>query len=393
MHPIWKPICPLVLAVSPFALAAGDPPKWITDGPYVDEATIGIDVPLEVLATKLFVEVEVGGQPRQFVFDTGSPSMISAALAEELNLEIVDRTKGRDAHGAVVDTGIVQADIRLGGTTFHNVPIFVAEFPETAQCLFDGVLGSELLPLCAWQIDLPDSRLRCNTALKALDHVGDSGRQTLHDFGYPHAPILDIHFARKARSKAMLDTGSPEYLAIAPGDLEGAKRNGGVGQTVSGYGSSGGSLGGRAPDRNQELVELKSLSIGTLSLGRVDATVRETAPSLIGASVLEHFIVTLDSRSQSAFFDSYRDGPYTRESFGFSLDFDGAVRVGRVWDDSPAAAAGLKVGQRVTSINGQAAETTCAGIRRAMQAVSVGDTIALGFDGETRSLRRARTIP
>jgi membrane-associated protease RseP (regulator of RpoE activity) len=193
----------------------------------------------------------------------------------------------------------------------------------------------------------------------------------------------------------MLDTGSPEYLAISPADLEGAKRNGGVGKTVSGYGSSGGSLGGRAPDMAQQQLELKSLSIGTLSLGRVAATLRESAPSLIGASVLEHFVVTLDSRSQSAYFESYRDGPYARSSFGFSLDFEDAVTVSRVWDDSPAANAGLKVGQRIASINDQAAETSCAGIRRAMQAVadSASDSITLEFNGESRTLKRTPDIP
>ena len=58
------------------------------------------------------------------------------------------------SHGATVETDIVQSDLTLVGTTFRDVPVFVADFPKATQCLFDGALGSEVLPLCAWQIDL-----------------------------------------------------------------------------------------------------------------------------------------------------------------------------------------------------------------------------------------------
>lgn len=383
-----KALLVLGLLASSLASAADEKPRWLTEGPFVDEDSFSLELPLEVLATKLFIEVEMGGVPRRFVFDTGSPSMMSADLAAELELEAIDKRQGRDSHGAIVDTEIVQSDLTLGGTTFHKVPIFVANFPETAQCLFDGVLGSEVLPLCAWQIDLPDSRLRCNSDLAELGHLAKAGKQALHDFGYPHAPILNVRFADNAKSKALFDTGSPEYLAISPPDLDGAKRNGGVGKTVSGTGSLGGSLGGLAPKKDQLLVQLKTLAIGSVQLGPVGAVLRESPPSLIGASLLEHFVVTLDTRSKAAYFDRYRDGSFARSSHGFGLSFDEAVLVSLVWDDSPANAAGLRVGQRVTAINGQPTSTSCDGIRDAMRAVSDGDTVDLEWEGGAGSLTR-----
>jgi len=369
------------LLVSSLAFAADEKPKWITEGPYVDEGSLSIELPLEVLASKLFIEIEIGGAPRRFVFDTGSPSMMSADLAAELDLEVIDKRQGRDSHGAIIETDIVQADFIVRGTTFHKVPVFVADFPKTAQCLFEGVLGSEVLPLCAWQIDLPESVLRCNSELTKLDHLEKAEKQPLYDFGYPHAPILDVRYAAKAKSKALFDTGSPEYVAISPADFEGAKRNDGVGKTISGNGSMGGSLGGPAPNKDQLLVLLKSLEVGSIPLGRVAAILRESTPTLIGASILEHFVVTLDSKTSTAYFDQYRDGPFARSSYGFGLGFDEAVSVSIVWEDSPAEAAGLRIGQRVTSINGQPADTSCDGIRDAMRAMSEGNTIDLEWDG------------
>jgi hypothetical protein len=383
----------LWLLASSLASAAQEKPKWITEGPYVEEDSFSFELPLEVLATKIYIEVEVGGVPRRFVFDTGSPSMMSADLAAELELKVIEKRRGRDSHGAIVETGIVQSDLTLGGTTFRKVPIFVADFPKTAQCLFDGVLGSDVLSLCAWQIDLPGSALRCNSELTKLGHVEKAKRQHLYDSGYPYAPILDIRLAEQAKSKALFDTGSPEYLAISPPDFEGAKRNGGVVKTISGVGSMGGSMGGRAPNKDQLLVQMKTLAIGNIQLGRVGALLRESPPSLIGASILEHFVATLDSITSTAYFDQYRGGPFSRSSYGFGLSFDEAVRVSLVWDGSPAETAGLHVGQRVTSINGQPTSTSCDGIRSAMRAISGGDTIDLGLDGGATTLTRENVFP
>lgn len=370
--------------------AAEQTPKWLEDGPYIEGHEISVELPLEVLANMLFVEVQLGGTSRRFLLDTGSVSMMDTDLAQELGLEIVDRRQSQDSHGAIIETDVVQAELTLGAMTIHKVPVFVADFPKTAKCLFDGVLGSEVLPLCAWQIDLPDSMLRCNSNINELDHVEGAKQQPLYNFGYPHAPILDIGLANDATSKALFDTGSPEYLAISPPDLDGARRNKGIGPTVAGHGSLGGSLGGLAPEKDQLRVRLNALAIGAMRLGAVDAVLRETPPSLIGAPILEHFVVTLDTRAKSAWFDAYRDGPFMRPSYGLALAFEEGVSVSLVWDDSPAAAAGLRVGHKLTSINQRPARATCDGIRSAIRAMSTGNSIQLGWDENTVTLIRAK---
>lgn len=371
------------------ALAQQDAPRWVTEGPVIERSDFAIELPVTVLGRKLYVEVTLGGEPRRFVFDTGSPSMISRALAAELGLQAVDTVRGTDAHGAVVSSDIVQADLALDGTTLRRVPLFAADFSavKPAQCLLgDGVLGSEILPLCAWQFDLPGSVIRCNASLDSLDHVAGAARLPLYDFGYPHAPYLDVRFARDAVSKAMFDTGSADLFTISPPDFDGADRARATGRTVEGYGSRGTSLGGKAPDEEQRRVELRSLAVGHVDIGRVDAVVRESPPSLIGASLLEHFVVTLDARSGSAYLDRYRDGPPAREDFGFSLAFDDTVSIALVWEGSPAAAA-LRAGQRVVAINGQLADTSCDGIERARRALE-GNMIEIELQDGKVTLER-----
>jgi len=54
--------------------------------------------------------------------------MLSAELADELGVNFIDRQKGRDGHGALIETKVTQIDLTLGNTTFRRVPVFVAEF-------------------------------------------------------------------------------------------------------------------------------------------------------------------------------------------------------------------------------------------------------------------------
>lgn len=369
-------------------------PQWISDGPFIEERLASFEVPLKFFASKLYVEIEIGGKLRRFVVDTGSPSMVDTALAKDLELDVVGTSKGKDAHGVVVKSDVVQTTIKLGGVSFHKVPMFLATFSASEAAKFligDGVLGSEVLALGAWQIDVKNSVLRFNTEVSRLPFIKNSKQSRLYDFGYPHAPIFDVQFAKKARSKAMFDTGSPTYFAISPDDFEGAKRGGGIGRILSGYGSSGSSLGGQAPNSDQLQAELKTLFLGEIALGRVGAIRRESSPSLIGAKLLEHFVVTFDSKSGVAYFTKYNDGPLADSSFGFSLAFNEGISVALVWDKSAAAMAGLCPGMALTSINGKETELSNEGIQSAISALQ-GNDIHLEWIGGSATLTQKLNI-
>ncbi len=365
-------------------------PGWVNEGPFVVDDDFSLSVPLESAAAKYYVDVTIEGRPLRFVLDTGSPSMIDSSIADELGLEVVGTNVGRNAHGAEVRTSIVQSNMELGGVTFQNVPIFAADFSrsEAAQCFIgDGVLGSEILPLCAWQIDVPDSTLRCNTRLSELEHVSEATRLGLYNFGYPHAPFLDVAFAKDAKSKAMFDTGSPSFFTISPPDFEGAKKSRAIADVKSGYGSLGASLGGQAPNSDQVRGELRSFDIGDLAIGRLGTVMRELPPSLIGSQFLDHFIVTLDFRSNAAYAEKYADIKRAKPPFGFSLGFEERVFVSLVWKDSQAERAGLRVGQTISSINGVATDLSCEGMQRAIEAMN-GQRIEIAWDEGSATLGR-----
>ena len=107
--------------------------------------------------------------------------------------------------------------------------------------------------------------------------------------------------------------------------------------------------------------------------------------------MLENYIVTLDSRSKSAYFNQYSEAPLNVTSFGFSLAFKQGISIGAVWDNSPAQTFGLKTGLEITSINGIATEYTSDGIARALAAMGE-DTIEIGWQGGSVTLTRANVF-
>ncbi|MGN8226887.1 retropepsin-like aspartic protease [Gracilimonas sp. BCB1] len=384
----------LFLVTSPVS-GMQNQPVWITEGPYLVNPSASFEIPIKLLATKLYVKVEIGGEERRFVVDTGSPSMIDARLANELGLEVVDTNKGRDAHGSIIETNIVQAGMTIGGEEFRKVPMMTADFsnsPATRLFIGDGVIGSELLPLGLWQLDLKNSVLRFNTDLNKLPYLNDAKELTLYQFGYPYMPIFDVTFSKHARSKAMFDTGSPSFFTISSKDLDGARKNSKTERSLSGYGSPGTSLGGQAAETDLLLTMLPALSIGKLPLGAVSAYRRDLSPSLIGASMLEHFIITLDARSGKAYFKQYSDGSYVIRSFGFTLAFDNTISVAAVWDGSPAKIAGLRPGMELISVNGSKTEFSMEGIRRVIDAMN-RENIELVWKDGSATLTKEVLLP
>jgi|GEM_PF-1676151 len=389
-------VCYLAISLcATCVLAQPHTPSWAAEAPYLDGNSTSFETPIKVLNTKLYVEVSIANKARRFVFDTGSPSMIDLAIVKELGLKAIGKNRGVDAHGASIETDIVQTDIRIGNTTIKKLPMMAANFSESIaikEFVGDGVLGSDLLPLGVWQLDLSTSTLRFDTDIKKLPNLKRTKKLKMYQFGYPYMPIFDIRLAKDARSKALLDTGSPTFFAISPADFAGAKKASGIGSIISGYGSPGHSLGGQAPNTELKQIQLKNLSIGKLKLGKVVAQTRDLNPSLIGSKLLENYIITFDSKSESAFFRKYSDSPFSSPSFGFSLAFSDHIFIGSVWDNTPAEAAGLKPGIKLMSINGREVKLTKEGIRRTINAMEK-EEINLTWESGSATLKKQHLIP
>lgn len=325
----------------------------------MDRVQAHFDLPVTLVAGKIEVTATVGGQPRRFIFDTGSPTVLTRALAGELGLKVIGQNHGRDASGQTVTTAVaIVPSLEVGGLRFHDFPVFIYdpadESAATGACLLDGgVLGSDLLPGSIWQLDLEAKVLRVASALDQLPLPPAATRAPLHLFGFPHAPIVPWSVPGTLTDKAMFDTGSPATLTVfdrAYEPLQKKRRARTVG-ILHGY--EGEAAGGRGEQRDRTVFTLPQVQIGGQTLADIRAVTRPIAPTLIGAGLLATHVVTLDYVDQQFLI-------HPRGQIDARVDADFACRwtengamIINVLRDSPAWQRGLRPDTLVVAANGR----------------------------------------
>lgn len=330
----------------------------------IERAAPVTSAPLELRMGKLFLNALANGQKREFIFDTGSPTILTRAFADSLELRTVGRNTGVDANGTPVTMDVAVLDsLAIGDITFRKVPILVFDYSglDTGSCIVDGgILGSEILPGSAWRIDTRARRLVISETSAALDDSTPEVRAKLYDFGYPHAPVVDYSVG-DISDKALFDTGNSEQVTLFGRVAESRSVQEAFvpGSVSHGRGTEGESAGGRGAVTDLVRFTLSGFEIGDQPLGRVRATTRGVPPSLLGLGMLRSHVITLDYPGAQLLLERRSDPAPPRPEAGYSIALDGdAATVVRLFDDSAAARAGLRLGDRVTQAQGRSLRIT-----------------------------------
>jgi len=315
-------------------------------------------VPIVMRSGKIYLNATIDDFSGEFVFDTGSPTILDQTVVEELGFKIIGENTGRDANGKEVTMKIAMADsIMLGGTVFYDVPVMVHDFASMplGKCyLSDGVLGSELLPGSAWRLDLSNASLKIASSINELPALEGTKSTPLHLFNYPFAPIIDYSVERYS-DKALFDTGNASEVALFE-DIERDKwvrKEIDQNTTQQGRGRLGTSAGGIGDIVPLKNFQIKSLNIGNYAIGRTQVKARPVPPTLIGAGILKSHTVTLDYLNAEFLISPSTSPLVQKPRSGFALSINGdKVEVTQIFDSSDAQKAGLLLGDEVVEING-----------------------------------------
>lgn len=315
--------------------------------------------PLEVRAGKLFLRGSANGQEREFIFDSGSPSLLTRQFADALGLESVGQNTGVDANGKAVTMDFAVVDtLQVGDVTFRDVPVLIFDPLEIdgGRCFFDGgVIGSEVFPGSAWRIDLGRNKLLIAGSADALGEPVGGMSAPLHDFGYPHAPIF-VYGVGEIEDKALFDTGSGAVVSLFGRLLDdpSVKRVMAADTIASGRGYEGVSAGGWGEVVDLVRFDLARLGIGIGELADARATTRAAPPTLLGAGVLDSHVVTLDYPNGRILLDERSAPAAPRPEAGYKIALVGDhAEVVQLYENSAAARAGLKLGDRVAAVQGR----------------------------------------
>lgn len=313
-------------------------------------------LPITIENNKIYLNAAVNGKTFRFIFDSGSPTVLTKAVADQLGLDSFGSNTGSDANGQRVTMEQVQINtLALGRVEFKDFTALVFDPTglDVASCMLEGgVIGSDLFPLAVWQLNAENKTLSLASSTDDLKHIKPAKRVPLLQFGYPYAPIFDYEVGKKYRDKLMLDTGAPVEFTLAEPVFEALLRESQADGSVVGTGYDGESAASVTEPREMARFHVESIKMGELRLKDVEGPVRSKAPTLMGARILESHVVTLDYINNSAYFLPIKARKPTKEASVQFRMVAGRVQVSYLADDSRSKQKGVELGHTVLAING-----------------------------------------
>ncbi len=378
-------------------------------------------VPLVRRGDHDFVELRVGGGPaRRFLVDTGAGmTAISLELARELGvaggepLEIVGLGGGTEARAALLPTLSIGA---FNLSDVHGLVLDLAELRTGLGADLDGILGFSALARYAVTFDFARGQLEL--AENAVARMPGAGGTRVPFVMVAGQVIVPVRVDGGEEASFIVDSGA--WRTFLPTEI-GARLDVPAERRLPGIPSSG--ADGRPIEA--EAVRVRSLRVGDVEVARPIVLVPAgagggneawslvtRARGVLGADFLRRFRVTIDFPRQEMTLEPARgamapsapaaaaDGESSFSGPGVVLGTgapgEGAsVRVRRVLAGSPAEQARIRVGDRVTAIDGTPTGGLRSEVLRQRLAGPPGSRVRLtvkGGDGRQRALTLVRAL-
>ena len=276
---------------------------WLANGcahsprvPVVDACQIAhgagtsatVRVPFELVDGRIYVQASVNGNgPYRFAVDTGASGMgrADARLVQALDLRMSGQVLNSDGvHVATNDTTRLDS-VDLGGLVRRDIDVIARDYGKgkSEAQRFDGILGREFFADGLLVIDYPNKLLAFTTVAGIPPDAPNS-------IGYARPFRVPVSIAGQ-RVTGHLDTGA-NVTAVLPKSLYDAI------QATALSGAAKGQLTNGAIDTSRTTVA-GTLEVGEARLTNPEVRVSEKFPELlIGAHVLQHYLLAIDQRSQ-----------------------------------------------------------------------------------------------
>ena len=340
--------------------------------PAIRNGTRRLKIPFEYTDGFIVVDIRLDRLlPVKFIFDTGSDHTI---LTDPTLLALIGRVPdeqirivGSDLSGTIEGSLMRRTSIEVGDVTIRSQPLVIIDDERldlaaiTGQPVY-GILGTRAFSAYVVTIDYaaeelvldaqPPRRLGRGTQTLPLEVVGGKAYLTA---------AARIHPAYSDSLRLLIDTGASLAMLmhadradslLYPPNLVIGQIGYGLGGTLYGYVGRSDTLGLGPFHLPDVVTHFQALASDSL---RGELVARR---GIIGNRLLDRFLVSIDYPREMLYLRPTRRyrkrRPYDRS--GLRLVSDGAalthLRVQLVTEDSPADVAGVRVGDRITHVNG-----------------------------------------
>ena len=314
-----------------------------------------VTVPFRYEGDHVFVDIKINGRgPFAAVLDTGGTYVTTPALAGRVGLK-AQGAVGTTGNGAnTVDAGFARADtVSLGGLTLRRPLFYVIGLPALRD---RPIIGYELFKRFVTRVDY-DKNLLTFTLPGRFTYKGQ-GVSVPFRFN-DRIPEVDGS-VDGVPGAFTIDTGAGGNVRLNRPFIEAhglTARYKPKFETIIGYGVGGPERGG--------VVRLGRLNLGGVGINRVAAALTtaqagggadKAVAGNVGEGLLHRFNLTFDYARMRIIFEpnSHYADPDSQNRTGINVDPNAPnALVADVVPGSPAALAGIKIGDVIESIDGQ----------------------------------------
>ena len=310
-------------------------------------------IPYETDNNKIFINVEINGKKRKFLFDTGSTTLICESLFREINPTLIHNQLVIDMYKNKDTLKVVSLnDLKLGGITFNDIPASVIQSsPDWFKCLnVEGVIGSNMLRNSIVQISSVNHTVTVTDNKKKLTlSKNDISKLKLYKSSYPFIQIL----INKISLEVIFDTGNGALFSLSNGMMNNiikGEKNKPFETVSTGFGAN--SFGLFGAENNTEMFRLR-IPLLQINKGKFENTIVETSSivqSSVGSELLKYGTVTLDYLNKNFYFEPF-ESEINIEEKKWPISptvFNGQIVVGVIWGDLKSE---VNLGDRIIKID------------------------------------------
>lgn len=317
------------------------------------KAEFSKSVKTEVKLGLHIVPVELDGKKYRFLFDTGAPTSISKDLQRELKYKVIDRGSIVDSDQNKIRVDYVRVDsIVIEGIKFRNVKAFVADFTAnpTLACLeLDGILGSNLMQACNWQIDYSKEQIHFSNEPFLTNQPGVYSAKFTADEQYDI--MLNLKMGKASVSNMKLDYGNNSSITIPIKVMKFLLEEKILTESFREAGYNHGGIGSKPIAMTRYYAYLDSLQVGDLL--STDLKLKTGKSGLIGRDFLSRYIVAINWSEKMLRFKPHKSWADSRLAFGYNIGLNskGEIVLFGVTENSAASQYDLKVGMRILKVD------------------------------------------
>jgi len=320
-------------------------------------------VDFEYSGNLIFVKVKINNIPGEYrvIFDTGAAfSVISNKIAQKIGVKSIAESTIKDAarnKGKVKFCKIPR--LTIAGISFINTAAAIMDLKQDPwlRCYqIDGVVGMSLLRLVNnWQIDYQSQKITFSDQKVLID---PSVHRVVIPFyrNIQRIPKINLHIHDQLKIKCTVDLGSTSTFNLDIKTWQKLKKIKPDIKYISGTGElAAGALGKNTG--KMFLAVFDNIKAGKTPLGRHSIKFMPNVLTSVGNGFFRNYTITFNWQKKilTLAIPSTHKRKIEFPTYGFGYAYNENTRslyVNFLYNPSPASQAGLKVKDKIISING-----------------------------------------